>query len=79
MSKNRTCPKCGKLTLYHANGLYECPVPAEVTDALRAFKARRGVCWKYKLRVLWASGADEDLLGQARNMMGPDGIGKIKL
>lgn len=76
------CPTCGQMRIHHPrNRLYECPVPRETTEALRAFKSANGVRWKSKLRDLWASGGDEDMpeLRQARNLIGPTRIDKIRL
>lgn len=74
------CPTCGVMRIHHPhNAIYDCPVPKEVTAALLAFKVANGLRWKSKLRSLWNSGNDEGLLRQARNMIGPSRLDKIKL
>jgi hypothetical protein len=79
--KIQTCPRCGQMRVHHPNGYYECPVPREVTEALRQFRDDNGRRWKSKLRELWMQGADADdfLLRQARNMIGPTRLDKIEL
>lgn len=75
------CPTCGTMRIHHANGLYSCPVPTEVTEAVKAFARSNGSRWKSKLCDLWTSNGDESqpLLRQARNMIGPSRIYKIAL
>lgn len=74
------CETCGRMRVHHARGLYSCDVPPEVTSALRSFKASNGARWKSKLRDLWESGQNNDeLLQQARNIIGPTRLDKIKL
>lgn len=77
--KIQLCPTCGRMRVFHERGLYACPVPYEVTERLREFARENGRTWKARLRHLWTVGQDEGLLRQARNMIGPTRIGKIKL
>ena len=73
------CPACGRMKVHHPPGR-ECPVPVEVTEALRQFKAEHGRTWKSCLRLLWESGQFYSTeIQQARNLIGPTRIEKIKL
>lgn len=74
------CPTCGRMRIHHPDArLYDCPVPREVTAALKAYALANGVRWKAKLRALWDSGQDEGPLRQARNLIGPTRIARIRL
>lgn len=79
--KIQLCPTCGELRTFHpGNRLFDCPVPVAVIDALRRWKATHGKRWKAALREAWLQ--EEDLgceLQQARNMIGPRRLDKIKL
>lgn len=78
--KIQNCPICGQMRVFHPNNdYYTCPIPTEVIERLRQFKAENGVRWKSKLRALWTAGHDDGLLRQARNMIGPNQLDKIKL
>lgn len=78
--KIQLCPTCGRMRIFHPEAkLYQCPVPKEVIESLREYKRANGARWKAKLRELWTRGEDEGLLRQARNMIGPRRIDKIKL
>lgn len=57
----------------------EATIPPEVIERLRAFKGEHGRTWKAKLRSLWNQGKDEGLLRQARNIIGPSRLDKIKI
>jgi len=56
-------------------------IPVEVIERLKQFKAENGRLWKSKLRELWFTGADADdaLLRQARNLIGPSDLDSVKL
>lgn len=85
--KIQLCPTCGEMRVHHyakTGSLYDCPVPKEVTEALRRFAAENGPRWKSKLCDHWqkacADISDMDercLLQQARNMIGPRRLYKI--
>jgi molybdenum cofactor biosynthesis enzyme MoaA len=78
--KIQLCPRCGQMRCHHPGGLYSCPVPETVLDALRAFRAGHGRRWKSKLCHLWQSSAPRSPeLQQARNMIGPRRLDKITL
>jgi hypothetical protein len=79
--KIQLCPTCGEMRGNHPRGLYECPVPEAVIAALRAFRDKHGPRWKAKLCELWMQGedADDTLLRQARNMIGPRRLYKLAL
>jgi hypothetical protein len=78
--KIQLCPKCGQMRVHHRLGLYDCPVPNSVLDALRKFKNAHGRTWKLALREAWTQGKDLGVdLQQARNMIGPTRLDKIKL
>ena len=77
--RHTLCPTCGKPRMLHVRGPNVCSVPPEVTERLRQFSAENGKRWKSILSRLWLRGEDEGLLRQARNMIGPSGIYKIKL
>ena len=78
--KIQNCPTCGRMRVYHPNNdYYTCPVPTEVIERLRQFQAEHGTRWKSKLRALWTAGHDDGRLRQARNMIGPNRLDKIKL
>jgi len=66
------CPRCGHphRGAHQTNG---CGMTLEIALALRQFRAANGVRWKSKLRELWMRGADEGVLRQARNVVGPGG------
>jgi hypothetical protein len=73
------------MRVFHPNADYfKCPVPKEVTEALRQFKQIYGTRWKSILTNMWtngtekASGLDEGLLRQARNMIGPSRLYKVR-
>ena len=58
----------------------ECFVPVKVTEALRKYKATYGRTWKSCLRRLWEAGRFYSTeIQQARNMIGPTRIEKIRL
>lgn len=48
-------------------------------DALRAFAAAHGRCWKSHLRRLWSSGRDVGELRRLRNVLGPSGLARISV
>ena len=74
------CPTCGCMRVHHPGAAhYDCPVPNEVIPALTEFKRAHGLRWKAALRNLWLTGRDEGALRQARNMIGPNRIDKIRL
>lgn len=81
----RLCPTCGRMRVHHPAGLYACPVPAEVTRALRRFRAAHGTRWKAKLLGVWQAACaavpepDRGPLQQARNLIGPANLYKIDL
>lgn len=54
-------------------------VSSEIIARLREFKAEHGRNWKAALRALWISGCDEGLLRQARNVIGPNDLDRVKL
>ncbi len=56
-------------------------IPPEVLNRLRGFAEVNGRYWKAKLRRMWAEGRDAHfpLLRQARNLIGPSGLDKIKI
>lgn len=73
------CPTCGRMRVHHRAGLYTCPVPPAVTEALRAFAAGHGPRWKSKLCAMWERADGSPELIQARNMIGPTRLYKIKV
>lgn len=73
------CPSCGRMRVHHPDGLYVCPVPDEVTAALRAFARERGTRWKSILCQMWERSAGSSELLQARNFIGPTRLYKITL
>jgi hypothetical protein len=73
------CPTCGHRRSHHRpRDGHECPVPKEVIERLRAFRAEHGKNWKASLLKLWTSGRDDGQLRQARNMIGPTALYKLK-
>jgi len=56
-------------------------IPPEVIRRVKEYKEVNGRNWKAKLRALWSSGNDVDspLLRQARNLIGPSGLDRIKV
>lgn len=78
----QSCPTCGQMRIHHpGNNLYACPVPVEVTTALREYAKANGKRWKSKLCGLWTKG-DPTLTAQlqmARNMIGPRRLYVINL
>jgi ribosomal protein L37AE/L43A len=74
---SQLCPRCGRLRAHHREGVWKCPVPREVTDALYEFKVANGARWRSKLKLLWESGKESELLRQARNLIGPTSLHKI--
>jgi hypothetical protein len=55
-------------------------IPQEIMSALAAWKRENGPRWKSKLRDAWTSGEMLSCeLQQARNLVGPSGLDKIKL
>lgn len=67
------CLWCGR-----RRGTAECAVTHEMRDALANFAREHGRTWKAALRALWNSGKDEGLLRQARNIIGPSRLDRIK-
>ena len=66
------CPLCGQMRGNHPSGrLYDCTVPPEVTEALKAFARQHGKRWKSVLCRLWETAEAGELLQQARNIIGP--------
>ena len=54
-------------------------IPSGMVAALRQFRDLHGRKWKAALRSLWESGLDEGVLRQARNLIGPSGLDRLKL
>jgi hypothetical protein len=76
------CPTCGHRRSEHPpRDGHACPVPQRVLERLQSFKAEHGNRWKSMLCELWFHGKDADdcELRQARNMIGPTGLYKLKL
>lgn len=80
------CPTCVRMRVYHKVGLYVCPTPVDVLQALSRFKAANGVRWKAKLCDHWRRAcadisdfAERSLLQQAMNIIGPGRLPKLVL
>lgn len=54
------------------------PIPKDIYERLRQFAAENGRTWRAKLRRLWNTGKDEGLLRQARNIVGPSKLDKLR-
>jgi hypothetical protein len=78
----QSCPTCGRRRSEHRpRGVDDCPVPQAVIERLWEFKAEHGKRWKSVLCELWFQGKDADdcELRQARNMIGPTALYKLKI
>lgn len=85
LEANQTCPQCGRRRGDHKRGLYVCDVPIAVFEAVERYAAVHGRTWRAKLRKEWesaCSGIDDaserTLLQQARNLIGPTRIAKVR-
>lgn len=70
----RKCPRCWNAGIQH-----NCPVTDEIRQALRDYRDAHGRRWKSLLCDDWANGRTDGLLQQARNLIGPTAIHKIRL
>lgn len=81
--KRIICPYCGgEIKDNHKDGSpANCPVPAAVTERLVRWKAENKTAWRAKLCRAWTNREDESdaLLRQARNLIGPTNLYRIKL
>lgn len=76
----QNCPTCGQMRVHHPNNdYYKCPVRPEVIAALKAYKGANGVRWKSKLVAEWQSGNCSQELQEARNVIGPRRLHKVKI
>jgi hypothetical protein len=81
-SRAQTCPTCGRHPEEHLPpGVHDCPIPRSVIERLRSFRAEHGKRWKSILCELWFQGGDwnDCELRQARNMISPTALSKLKL
>ena len=81
----RLCPRCAQHCPCHYAGRV-CPITDEIRAALKAYAVENGPRWKAKLCAEWeraCSGVSDidvrALLQQARNILGPSRLYKIKL
>lgn len=77
--KSSLYPSCGGTSTDHP--VAACPLPPEVTARLKTFSLCHGRVWKSRLCDLWVRGEDsrDPSLRQARNLIGPSRLYKIKL
>jgi len=54
-------------------------VTEDIMERLVRFSLANGKTWKRKLCELWERGEEDDLLRQARNLIGPVRVYKIKI
>lgn len=73
------CPQCGRSRWDYGQIQFGCPMTKESFEALRKYATDNGRNWKSKLSLAWTR--EENLgveLQQARNVVGPSRLHKIK-
>jgi hypothetical protein len=78
------CPKCGSMRIHHPGArLYECPVTADVLDALRRYRDANGKRWKSLLTKAWEDARQvldmDPALLRAKSLIGPRRLYKVTL